>query len=211
MMKTSFHSRRLIAAGLFLGSLFFAAALGDTAMAAPATPPAGGAPAARILMVDLRRVMAESKVGHDMQRQVEALNNQVSGDLKAEKASLQKEQVALQQQSAILAADVKARRIKDFETKVASFQDKVQKRGSMIQGGVMKAQSQIEQALGPVLQGVMRERGATILLDRSSVLLGINGIDMTSVVIQRLDMKMTSVKVELAAPPTQPGAPQGAR
>lgn len=202
-MTKTVHSRRSLAAKLCVGFFLFGTALGSAAMAAPATPPAGGAPAARILMVDLRRVMAESKVGHDMQRQVEGLNNQVSGDLKNEKASLQKEQVALQQQSAILAADVKARRIKDFETKVAAFQEKVQKRGSMIQGGVMKAQSQIEQALGPILQGVMRERGATILLDRSSVLLGINGIDMTPVVIQRLDMKMTTVKVELVAPPAQ--------
>lgn len=153
-------------------------------------------------MVDLRRVIAESKVGHDMQRQVEALNAQAANELKNEKASLQKEQVALQQQSAILAADVKARRIKEFETRVAAFQDKVQKRGSLIQGGVMKAQAQVEQALGPILQGIMRERGATLLMDRSAVLLGPTAIDMTSVAIQRLDTKMSTVKVELTAPPT---------
>ena len=152
-------------------------------------------------MVDLRRVIGESKVGHDMQRQVEALNAQVTNELKAEKAGLQREQVALQQQSAILAADVKARRIKDFEIRVAAFQEKVQKRGSLIQGGVVKAQAQIEQALGPVLQGIMRERGATLLIDRSAVLLGPNAIDMTAIAVQRLDAKISTVKVELTAPP----------
>lgn len=195
--------RAIITAGfLALG------AVAQMGLAAPATPPQGGAPAARILMVDLRRVIAESKVGHDMQRQVESLNAQAANELKNEKAALQKEQVALQQQSAILAADVKARRIKEFETRVAAFQDKVQKRGGLIQGGVMKAQAQVEQSLGPILQGIMRERGATLLVDRSAVLLGPTAIDMTAVAIQRLDTKMPTVKVELVAPPTAP-APSG--
>ncbi len=70
----------------------------------------------------------------------------------------------------------------------------------------MKAQQQVEQALGPILEGVMHERGATILLDRSSVLLAPNAIDVTEVVKQRLDMKMPSVKIELTAPP--PGMQQ---
>lgn len=204
MTKKFMHARRLMVAGLFL----MGAGFSDAALAAPPAPPSGGAPAARVLIVDLRRVMSESKVGHDLQRQVEALNGQVTGDLKAEKANLQKEQIALQQQSAILAPDVKARRIKDFEARVAAFQEKVQKRGSLIQGGVMKAQSQIEQALGPILQGLMRERGATMLMDRTAVLLAVGGLDMTSVAIQRLDMKLTSVKVELAPPPAMPGAPK---
>jgi outer membrane protein len=196
MTNKRFDVCKLVAAGVLVAGAFWQGALG-----APATPPSGGTPAARILLVDIRRVVAESKVGHDMQRQVETLNNQVAGELKNEKASLQKEQMELQQQSAILAADVKARRVKEFETKVAAFQEKVQKRGGLIQGGVMKAQAQIEQALGPVLQGIMRERGATLLVDRSAILLAPNAIDMTAVAIQRLDTKMSTVKVELTAPP----------
>jgi hypothetical protein len=47
----------------------------------------------------------------------------------------------------------------------------------------------------------MRERGATILLDRGAVLLAPNTLDVTEVAKQRLDMKMSTVKVELTAPP----------
>jgi outer membrane protein len=176
------------------------------AQAAPPTPPPGGAPAARVLMIDLRRVISESKVGHDIARQVELLKAQATKELDGEGRALQQEQVTLQQQAAILAPDVKARRIRDFEAKRAAFQDRVQKRSALIQGGIMKAQSQVEQALGPVLQGIMRERGATVLLDRSVVLLGPNAIDVTPIAIQRLDVKMSTVQVGLAEPPMQPGA-----
>ncbi len=189
---------------LMAGLIFLGVAGVDVASAAP--PPPGGAPTARILMIDMRRVMAGSKVGQDIQRQVEALKAQAQTELKGEESSLRSEETQLQQQAAILAPDVKARRIKDFQAKAQAFQLKVQQRGGLIQGGVIKAQQQIEQALGPILQGIMKERGATVLLDRSSILLAPNSIDVTSLVVQRLDMRMPTVKVELTAPP--PGMQQ---
>lgn len=194
MTKTSLIARTILVAGTFL--------LGFPGMdAAMAAPPAGGAPAARILTIDLRRVMSESKVGQDMLRQAEALKLQATGELRSEGESLRRDQAELQQQAAILAADVKNRRIKDFEAKRDAFQVKVQKRGGLIQGGYLKAQQQVEQALGPILEGVMHERGATILIDRSSVLLAPNAIDVTQIVEQRLDVKLSSVKVQLTELP----------
>ena len=195
MTKKSLIARIVLMAGL----LFLGTAVLDTASAAP--PPPGGAPAARILMLDMRRIMGLSKVGQDIQRQVEALKQQATRDLNGEGAALKSEEMQLQQQAAILAPDVKARRIREFQAKATAFQQKIQRRGGLIQGGVMKAQQQIEQALGPILQGIMKERGATILLDRSSILLAPNSIDVTQLVIQRLDMKMPAAKVELTAPP----------
>ncbi|MBU6298554.1 MAG: OmpH family outer membrane protein [Alphaproteobacteria bacterium] len=183
------------------GMLSFAMAGLDSAVAAPPPPTQGAAPTARILLVDLRRVMGGSKVGQDIQKQVAALKADATKQLNGEGLELQKEKTQLEQQAAILAPDVKARRIKDFDSKAQAFQKKLQERGALIQGGVMKAQQQIEQALGPILQGIMQERGATILLDRSAVLLAPNAIDVTDVAIQRLDMRMPAVKVELTAPP----------
>jgi outer membrane protein len=195
MTKKSLIARTILVAGL----LFLGVAGLDAASAAP--PPPGGAPTARILMLDMRRIMGLSKVGQDIQRQVEALKQQATKDLNGEGMALRSEETQIQQQAAILAPDVKARRIRDFQAKATAFQQKVQRRGGLIQGGVLKAQQQIEQALGPILQGIMKERGATILLDRSSILLAPNSIDVTQLVIQRLDMKMPTVKVELTAPP----------
>jgi len=195
MTKKSLIARIVLMAGL----LFLGTAVLDTASAAP--PPPGGAPAARILMLDMRRIMGLSKVGQDIQRQVEVLEQQATRDLNGEGAALKSEEMQLQQQAAILAPDVKARRTKDFQARATAFQRKIQQRGGLIQGGVIKAQQQIEQALGPILQGIMKERGATILLDRSSILLAPNSIDVTQLVIQRLDMKMPAAKVELTAPP----------
>jgi outer membrane protein len=201
MTMKSLTARAILVAGMLVLGV-----VGPNAAIAAPPQPGGTAPLAKILLIDLRRVMSDSKVGQDMQQQIKALKAQATNELNGEGRALQGEKTQLEQQAAILAPDVKARRIKDFEARASAFQEKVQKRGGMIQGGVMKAQQQVEQALGPILEGVMHERGATILLDRSSVLLAPNAIDVTEVVKQRLDMKMPSVKIELTAPP--PGMQQ---
>ncbi len=204
MTKKSFFARTILVAG----ALFLSLASVDASFAAPPVPSGGGAPAAKILIIDLRKVMGASRVGQDIQKQVEGLKQQATSELNGEGRALEAEKTSLQQQAAILAPDVKARKIKDFEARGQAFQQKVQQRSSLIQGGVMRAQQQIEQALGPILEGIMHERGATLLLDRSSVLLAPNAIDVTDVVIQRLDMKMPSVKVQLAPPPVGAAQPQ---
>jgi Skp family chaperone for outer membrane proteins len=139
-------------------------------------------------------------VGQDIVRQVNGLTTSAETQFKAEKDSLQKEEQTLAQQSAILSPDVRAQKQKAFEGKVAAFQKKVQTRQSMIQGGVLNARKQVEAALGPILQGILQERGANILLDRQEVVLATADIDVTKVTVQRLDQKLSSVKVSLAAP-----------
>lgn len=182
--------------------LLFAAAAA-TPSAAAASPTSGSAPIARVLIIDLRGALAASKAGQDIRRQVETLKKQAQGELKNEAEGLQHDKAELEQQSAILAPDVKARKAKAFEARVEAFQKKLNARGQLIQGGMLKANQQLEEALGPILQGIMLERQATVLLDRNAVLLAPNAIDVTGVVVQRLDLKMPSVKVELT--PLPPG------
>jgi len=196
-------TRKPLLASLFLSAGLFLLAAPSAEPALAAGPTAGTAPVARVLMVDLRRVMAASKVGQDIQSQVAALKRQAQTELNGEGQALQRERAAIEQQSAILAPDVKMRKAKEFEARVAAFKKKLDSRGALIQGGVLKAQQQVEQALGPILRGVMQERGATVLLDRSAVLLAPNAIDVTVVVVQRLDMKMPSIKVELTPLPPE--------
>ena len=193
MTKTSSLTRAFAVAGMIL----LAAA---TAQSAYAAAP-GAAPAARILIIDLRRAIAVSKVGQSIQSQVNGLKQQAQGQLNSEAESLKRDRGQLEQQAAILAGPVKAQKEAAWKARAQAFEKKVQDRGGLIQGGMLKANAQVEEALGPILQGIMQERQATVLLDRGAVLLAPNAIDVTGVVVQRLDMKMPSVKVDLAQLP----------
>lgn len=189
-----------MAAGLaFIASLSLAGAPPALAQGGKAATQA--APMPKILVIDRAAILRASKVGKSIVQQVNAYTKSAESDFKGESDALRKEGQQLQQQVAILAPDVKAKRIQAFESKQQSFQKKVEDRQGKIQGGVLKARQQVEQALGPILQGIMAERGANLLLDRNAVVLGTVDVDITQTAIQRLDQKMPSVKVTLTDPP----------
>ncbi|MGH6872003.1 MAG: OmpH family outer membrane protein [Rhizomicrobium sp.] len=191
------------AAGILLAATFAA----GTALAAPPAPPAPAANAAtptpKILVINRQAIIANAKVGQDIARQVQGYTAAAEKEFKGENESLRHDEQALQQQVAILAPDVKAKRLKEFQGRAAAFQQKVQMRQAQIQYGIFKARQQVEQALGPILQGIMNERGANLLLDRQAIVLGTVNIDVTQQAIQRLDQKMPTVKVQLTNPPPE--------
>jgi len=208
-MKNSSTLIQFVAAAAIgaLASLSFA---GVPALAQQGRPPAA-APLAqpKILTIDRQAILRFSKVGQSIVSQVNAYTQSAESQFKAEQESLQHEGAALQQQVAILAPDVRAQKIKAFQAKEAAFRQKVDARQSQIQGGVMQARMQVQQALGPIVQGIMVERQGNILLDRSMVVFStLNDIDVTRIAIQRLDQKLPTVKVQLVSAPANMQAPQ---
>jgi outer membrane protein len=205
MSNSTKLARTAAAVGILAAATLWA---GTVSAAPPAQPPkpagaSAAAPAPRILVINRAAILSNSKVGADIVRQVQGYTAAAETEFKNEGAGLRKDQQALQQQVAILAPDVKAKKIKDFQSRAIAFQAKVQQRQAMIQYGVFKARQQVEQALGPVLQGIMAERGANLLLDRQAIVLGTVDVDISQAAIQRLDQKMPTIKVQLVTPPPE--------
>jgi Skp family chaperone for outer membrane proteins len=194
---------RAILSAAAIGTLMTSAAL---AQGKPPAPPAGGG--LRILVLNRDAILQGSKVGQDIIRQVNVYTQQARSQFQGQEQSLQGEGRALQQQVAILSADAKRQKVAGFEAKERGLQQQVQVRQNQIQGGVFQARQQVEKALGPILQGIMQERGAALLLDRQVVLLSTVDVDITGIAIQRLNQKISTVKVNLVAlPQGQAGAP----
>jgi Skp family chaperone for outer membrane proteins len=174
--------------------------------AAPPAPPAKptGTPAPKILVIDRAAILRGSAVGQSIMTQVQALTVSAENGLKGREVALRSEGAALQQQLAILSPSVKAAKIRAFEAKQTALQQDVQKQQGLIQGGVLKARQQVEQALGPILQKIMTERGANLLLDRNAVVLGTVDVDITGDAVGRLNKVLPTVKV--VPTPLPPGA-----
>jgi outer membrane protein len=176
------------------------------ALAAPPAPT--GTPNPKILVIDRAAILRGSVVGQNIMKQVQSLTAAAENMLKGQDAALRQEGATLQQQLAILSPSVKAAKIKAFQAKQAALQQSVQTQQGLIQGGVLKARQQVEQALGPILQAIMTERGANLLLDRNAVVLGTVDVDVTAVAIARLNQKLPAVKVVLTPLPPGAAAPQ---
>jgi len=178
--------------------------------AGPAVAPApAGAPAPvtpRIIVIDRNFILQRSAAGQEMLAQAQNLSKQAETQFKAEETQLTTEANQLQQQLAILSPDVREQKEKDFTNKQQAFQGRVAQRQAEIQAGFTKAAHQVEVALEPILKGLMAERGANMVFDRTAVILSAADVDVTPVAVQRLDKALPHVKVELVAVPAAAAA-----
>ncbi|NOT41625.1 MAG: OmpH family outer membrane protein [Alphaproteobacteria bacterium] len=162
---------------------------------APKPVAAGKAPAAVILFLDRGTVLRQSAVGKDMYAQVEGLAKKMEADFSPENKKLQTDVAEFQKTANIMAPAARTAKIKELETRRATFQKKVQDRQAAIQNGLGTARTQVEKALGPILEKIMVERGSNLLLDRGLVVLGATNLDVTSVVIARLNTALPKITV----------------
>jgi Skp family chaperone for outer membrane proteins len=159
---------------------------------------AANTPGAHILVIDRRAIMTGSKLGANIREQIMGYQQKMRSDLGAENTALQNEQQALQ--SAKLPADARAKKSQALDAKQAAFQKKVQEQQSLIQGGEMAARKFYMAQSDAVVHAILTERGADVVLDKSTVVDSGNGLDITKDVMQRLDKKVTSFKVPLVKP-----------
>lgn len=186
-------------------TLALAALLAPMVMVAASAAPPAPPPTPRIVVFDERALMEYSKAGQDIQRQVRSYAQQVQNEKAATQKSLQAEEQQLQQQVAILAPDVRNKKVQAFQQKADSAQAALQRKAQMIDAGVQQAQGQMSKVLGPILQQVMKERGANLVVLKQAVLMaGSGAFDITGDVINRLNAKLPAVKVSLATPPAPP-------
>lgn len=192
----------------FAAAALLAVSFSQAALAAqPPAPPPQGVPQPKILVIDRAAILRGSAVGQSIMKQVQALTVAAENGLKARDAALRAEGAQLQQQLAILAPAVKQAKIKAFEAKQQALQLEVQKQQGLIQGGVLVARQQIEQALGPILQKIMQERGANLLFEKAAIVVGAPQFDITPLVIQRLNQALPTVQVKPT--PLPPGVQGG--
>lgn len=170
------------------------------AAATAAKPATGRAPAAIILFLDRGTVLRQSAVGKGMYAQVEALAKKMETDFAPENKKLQADVQDLQSKAAVYSPEIRQQKVKELEARRQAFQKKVQDRQAAIQAGLANSRTTVEKALGPILEKIMLERSANLLLDRGLVVLGATDLDITQTVIGRLNTSLPKVTVTPVAP-----------
>jgi outer membrane protein len=208
-------AKAAIAASVFALTSF--AAQAQTAPAAPAKPAAAPAaaaakpaPTAVILFLDRATVLRKSGAGVELQKQAEAIAKKIQSDLGPEDKKIQADIQALQAQADVLSPQARQTKIKEIETRRQALQKKIQERQLALQNGIGNARTQMERSLSPILEKIMVERKANLLLDRGLVVLGTNELDITNTAIDRLNKalpKVTVTPVASKAPAPTAAAP----
>lgn len=162
----------------------------SAAATAPAEP-------MRVISVDRAVVMRDSDIGKDVTKQAEAVRDKYQKEAEATAKDLQGQRDALAEKQKILSPE-------KFQEEVTAFQQIIQQKDQelqvnlrRLQVGVMRAQTDISNELGPIFKDIMKARGANMLIEKGVVIAAPGDQDITQVVIDRLNKGGKRVKLTL--------------
>lgn len=185
-----------------------------------------------VLVVDQRAIIQSSEAGKSISTQVKTMRDAVSKELQAErdkvlkaaetaKASedgFRKDVEAFQKEAGVMSPDQRAAKEKTLKAKAEelnkgreSIQQLARKaeelriqRARELQKSISDATNELAKVLRPILEEIVAERKATLLIDKNDVMFSAPEFDVTDEVKKRLDAKLKTVKVEKASLPPPP-------
>jgi Skp family chaperone for outer membrane proteins len=177
---------------------FAAAVLGFGLMASHALAQTASA----ILVMDEGRVFSTSDAGKSALAQLKAIGDQITTELDTERKSLAAERDRIGQQRATLTQDQLKARVAALEKRAANFEKIADTKGKEMEATRANTIKTLNTALQPVLEEIVKARGATILLDKGNLIYASGTLEITDEVITKLNGRLrpfTVVRVRAPA------------
>jgi outer membrane protein len=198
----------------FLITLVLALATAGLAVAQEAAAP----PVARLAVIDMARVSAESKLGKSYAAQLEKLQNDINTAAQAKQTELQQMdaniqalQQELQTQGAVLSQEARDSKqqeiIRKGRERQAFLEDGQAEINRMRERAQEQAQSinqEFQVKIRPIVQQVAEEKGYDIVLDGAVAFTISSSVDITRDVITKADATDTTAAPDAPAAPSTP-------
>ncbi len=186
---------------LAIGAFALASLVASTAVAQSQGPQNPGPAIPGVCVYFNQQLLATSTAGRAVQTRMEQLATEVQGELAPYATSIQSEITTLQQGGQ--AADADGTRRAALQARITEAQTLEQTRQDELRYTLSEQRRLISAAVEPILVAVYQERGCGILIDRESVFILNPAMDVTDVVIQRLNSQLPTLTFNRLPVPAQ--------
>ena len=169
-----------------------------TAPAAQTAPPQSS-----VLTVDAENLFGASAFGQRVARELEAESAALEAENRRIEAELQAEEQSLTEERARSTPEAFRARADAFDAKVTRTRAEQNAKARALQASADQARRRFFSVAGTVLEEVMREAGASVILDARTVLVAVRAVDVTQIAVQRIDTAIGD-GADMPAPETSP-------
>ena len=145
--------------------------------------------------IDFKHILNKSDAGKQAQ---EFLKKKLSNGIKSLKdreKSIQEEEKKIIQQKKIISAEEYKKKVTALRTKVSSLQKERNKLLEDVAKQRTKAKNELLKNLNPIIQNYMKEKNIKMVLDKKSLLLADESLDITKDIIQILNSKLKKINL----------------
>lgn len=146
-------------------------------------------------VIDLNYILSESKAAKDAAEKIEKIALDIEEEIKKTDQDLIDEQNKLLESQQIMAPAAFEEKRKEYEKKVQNYNVTRQEKFMSIDLLVNDSRNNVLNALKPILEEISNDKGITILLEKNSVLLNAENMDVTNEALKILNKQLPELEV----------------
>ena len=154
-------------------------------------------PNTSIGVIDINKILAESDAAVMASKQIEEIAIEIENEIKNSDEEIIKEQNLLIESQAIMAPEAFESKRNEYEIKVQNYNNERQSKLLKIDELIAVSRNNVLNALKPILEEISNEKGITILLEKGSVMLNADKMDITDEVLKKLNKEFPELKVSI--------------
>ena len=151
---------------------------------------------AETYFLNFKSILNESDAGKKANKYLKDQLDQGIKKLKDREKQLQKEEKDIIQQKKVLSPEDYKKKISVLRSKVSNLQ---KDRNSILETVAKKrrnARKQLIDAINPIVKGYMSEKKIKLVLDKKSILLGDDKLDITNDIMKQLNNKLKTINLK---------------
>lgn len=148
-----------------------------------------------IAVIDMQRVMRESKAVQSIQQQIGQQRDAYQEELSKKEQELRQADEELSRQRTILSSDAFTKKRRQLEQQVGELQREIQNRKKLLDRNYSQAMQTVQQKLVEIVQNMATTRDIDMVVNKASVIIVRSELEITGTVIERLNNQLTAVDV----------------
>jgi outer membrane protein len=158
---------------------------------------ANAADAPTIAIIDYEKILADSKAGASLQKQIQAKRESFSKEFAEKDKTLKAAQADIVESKEKLSAEEFNKKRKAFDAQVADVKSLFEKRSNSLRQGVDKSMTELRKKILEASAKVAETKGFDLVLTRDAVVIAEKDMDITADVLKELDVSTPSVTLKV--------------
>ncbi len=146
--------------------------------------------------LDFKYILNQSDAGKKAQTFLKNKLDNGAKLLKKKEKAIQEEERKIIQQKKVISAEEYKKKVTELRNKVDSLQ---KERNSLLEEVAKqrsKARNELLKNLNPIIQEYMKEKNIRLVLNKKSILLADENLDITQDIVKRFNKKLKSIKLD---------------
>ena len=151
----------------------------------------------RVGTIDLVEVLRQSTATSSVRALLDEKRAQFQEEFAAREVDLMAREKALQSKRDVMSAEAFGEEVRLFQAEVADVQREIQRKRKSLDNAFQQAQDKLRDLALEIVGDVAKERKLDLVLNRDNVLIFRNQLDLTTIVLERLNERTKDARFEV--------------